>query len=132
MEYIYKRSPIFAFCVQKIGLDDWFDSPCFKSTCFIPCSAYSEQHLEYIMSQIDYQMARNVVMLSLVRGRVTRDFLSTQEYIPTYDKYQDLRVEQVDGDIILNKDIFIVKSDLEFNNGMVHVVNGFLQSTTEV
>jgi hypothetical protein len=126
MKYIYDYSPVFAFCVQKLQLDDWFNSPNFNATCFVPIREYSNENLDYIMSHIDYQTARDIVSISLISGRVKRKLLETKELIPTHNKYNSLKISLVDNDVLLNDYIRIVKPDIELTNGIVHLVNGLL------
>ena len=126
MEYIVRCCPLFAFCVQRAGLDDWFNSDDFGCTVFVPCKEYSDLHLNMFIDFIDVQTARMVVFSALLLNCIPVRALVESEFIPTFDKTRYISIGKIDDKILLNKQVVILKEDVLLKNGIIHIVNGVL------
>jgi hypothetical protein len=125
MSYVWSKSPVFAHCIQTAGLEDWFNAETFNSTVLIPCKEYSDAYLNYFIENLSVMTARDIVLCSTLPGRISYQTLCNEEYIPTYNKYNELGICEKDG-ILLNGQLRVVRPDMEFMNGMIHVINGLI------
>ena len=127
MYFIRKHSPLFAQCIQKAGLEDWFNSDECNATCFIPCKEYSNLHLNTFIDNMSIQTARKVVLASTLRNRVLSDTLAQSEYIPALDNVQYIHItKDYCNRLVLNNTITIIEKDILLDNGVIHITNGLL------
>jgi len=131
MSYLLKAHPLFAHLVIRARMDDFLDSNDFHGTVFVPFKEYSDKHFEYFQD-IDPQIARDIVTMSILPNIVSVDVLQTLDRVPTLNKYNDLQVSiGCKGNILLNDCTLIQCSGL-LNNGMVYVLNGLLSPRVRV
>lgn len=128
MDYIMRYSPLFAALIQKAGLEDWFDSDEFHSTCFIPCEEYSKKFIEHFR-RADKEMARAIVTASVVPHYASVATLSAEESVPTCNRLSRLRISQEKGRIILNENLRFQRTDILLKNGLIQSLNGLVRPT---
>lgn len=127
MQWIFINSPVFALLLQKCELDIWFDSDNFGNTCFIPCKEYSDQYFDYFQ-KFDREDSRKIILSATLKNYVQICDLYGKESIPTFLRSGDILVKEVhivndDPEIIVDE-LTIIRSNILFKNGMIHVVNG--------
>lgn len=120
MAYIYHISPLYAFILQKMKMDDWFDSPSFNCTCFIPNREYSVLHLKYFIENLDYNNAQKIISATVLPERITSSILKNKEIIPTLGKFYEITYEEgyVNG--------LKIEYEQYLDNGNVFILNGLM------
>ena len=121
MDIIYQKSPIFAHCLQKVGMDTWVDEEGFNSTCLVPSTQYCVKNLKTFMD-VDIATARRIVMSSIIRGNVEPIQLLQQELVPNIlNQYVFINGTTVNG---LNIQQFMCA-----DNGAVYFLDGVIDPT---
>lgn len=120
MEYIYHHSPVMAWCLQKTGNDKWVDLPTFQGTIFVPSEAYCRKYLDHFQ-QIDYLMAHDLTLMSILPHPITAHQLRAQEFVPTWKKGY-LKVDSDDVGVYV--DGLRIRRSVVCDNGIVHILDG--------
>ena len=129
MYFLYTSSPLMAFIAQRAGLDDWLDSEMFKGTIFIPDQTYCKLYLSYFQKHLDRLTARRIIESAVVDAVVTTDQLAQYDWIPTHSRYNRIHVQ---AEPLLLNDVCMVRPNLLFENGLVHIVNGLISPLDRV
>lgn len=125
MNTLVKYSPLFAFLVQRAFLDDYLDTEQLGS-CFVPSMEYCERYFE-IFKDVDHLRARQIVLSSLVRARLTRINLQESCELPSVNRYFYISVKNINNTILLtDSNLKIIRSDICCSNGIIHILNGLI------
>ena len=125
MDYIYKKCPVFALCLQRSGKDKWADAPDFNSTCFIPSQYYCTKNLE-AFRHIDFFTSNLIVLNSTVPAILKFCDLEADEYVPNCGGiFINVQMSQR-GNLSVNG--LEIRHSVSLSNGIVHIVDGILKS----
>ena len=129
MNTIVVNSPIFAHIIQVANMDEWLDSGMFDGTCFAPCKEYSDKYFRQIKENLDNGLARRIVQDSLLENRFDQKLLfDCNLKIPTLNKTTFTNLEIDVSNRTINKKYIIVKGDLQCTNGILHLINGIIDT----
>jgi hypothetical protein len=126
MHTLVQESPGFAKIAQIARLDDELDSPEFNGTCFAPSKTFFEN--SGFVNKLDPGSARSIVLASLLRAPVQSSYMSLfkSEKLPTRDRFSELYIEGIHGNVLINGNILIIKPDFICTNGILHITNGLI------
>jgi|TARA_B110000259_G_scaffold49886_1_gene58555 transforming growth factor-beta-induced protein len=124
-----KNFSFYLFMVKTAGLYDEFMQPQANFTLFIPNDeVIKEKKLENVVLNLDRSLARHIILSTMLNRKITSDLLkisSACKFI-TRDPPNNLYVKYLDSEIIINDKTKIIISDIEANNGIIHVINNML------
>jgi hypothetical protein len=124
MDYINNKCPIFAQCVTRAHLEDWFAASSFQSTCFVPCEEYNKRYYAHFRDNPpSIDNARHSALSSTIRNLVSWADLTRSEVIPTYGDFV-MQCASVGNSVRVSG--YTVLATLEFTNGIVHIINGLV------
>lgn len=135
MDTLVNQSPILAYLARVASLDEMLDSEDFNGTCFAPCEEYCNKYFDLFDGHIDHLKARHIVLSSIIPVVVTKEELfMNYQIIPTLDKYNNIQLNYnfKDRQMYINTNLKIVIADIKCNKGMLHLINGLINPTTNL
>lgn len=131
MDFLYANpeTSIFAYLVEKANLVWLLGGSMFDSTVFVPLnSALMARYSEDVIKNIGEEMAYRIVRYSILKNRIEYWLLETMNYAALVpDKsYDRIEMFNVDGNLILNETVRVLKMDKVCTNGVVLFVDDIL------
>lgn len=129
MDTLMNHSPLMAYFAQYSGLDEMLNDTETRYTCFAPCKKYCEMYWNLFQGNIDHLKARNFVLSSVVKYKISEKELTNFDIIPSLNRYStiDVRYLPLKKVIELNRSLVIVNGDVDCTNGVVHLINGIIE-----
>lgn len=128
MDVLVRESPLYAYIAQVARIDDFLDSD-FQGTCFAPCKEYCSRYWMRFKGNIDHLEARRFILSSCLKAKMSEEQLSSDAVsYPTLNQYATLQIQFQPCGILLNEQLSIVKADQQCTNGVIHFVNGLVET----
>jgi uncharacterized surface protein with fasciclin (FAS1) repeats len=118
----------FKFMLNLSGLEKTYNSNQTNITLFVPSDKSLEQLPEDIFLEMDQLTARNIILASTLKNRITSDLLkdSPASYFITKNPIAKLFITNIKNKTYINNCIKVIKEDIETSNGLIHVINGLI------
>lgn len=133
MDILMHKSPLMAYFAQISGLDKTLDDLETQMTCFAPCREYCEAYWSLFKDNTDHMRARILVLSNVLKYAIPKEKLTQFDIIPSMYRYSsiDVRYQPQTGYVQLNNTLHIVQGDIQAENGVVHLINGIIEPSTD-
>jgi len=125
MSRLMRISPLTAFLAQKAKLDTTLDQENFNGTIFACYFEYCQKNHEFFKN-INYLQAKEIILSSMLPNKMYIRDLTEEEMIPSMNRYTYIDIYQTEGDVFVNGNVKILRSDINCSNGVIHVTNGLI------
>ena len=126
MDHIETHSPAFAKLIHKAGIRGQFNHPQANYTVFAPCALYELSDCD--LDKLGPGHAHDMIRRSVINGRIKLIDLQNSPLwtVPTI-KREDMLLVYTDLDKHTHvDDMPIVEADICANNGVLHLITGFI------
>src|SRR3989304_1547472 len=120
----------FLFMVELCDMGGMFDSYESKFTLFVPSNAYLEgKYNGEFFINMDRYTALQLVRYHTLNNIIPSALLKTARMmkINTYKEGYSILVKNLNGKLILNGCVNIVRPDIPVKGGLIHVIDGLLE-----
>lgn len=118
----------FKYIIKLAKMDGIYNADQADFTLFVPSDRALANLPEEVLLNMDDATARNIVMASTLNRRITGELLadSPASYFVTRSRQNKLFITNISGQTYINNDLKVIDTDIEADNGLIHVVDGLI------
>jgi hypothetical protein len=118
----------FNYMLKLAKLDSIYNDIQANFTLFVTDDKSLSHISEAVFTNMDVLLARHIIQKSTLKNKITAELLkgSPVSYFSTMNRAEKLYITNVDNQTYINSSIKIIDTDLEANNGIIHIVNNLI------
>lgn len=126
--YTHPKLTRFRSIMETAKQTGFLDGEQANCTLFIPTDDFLKEYPDIFFDEMDDGLARSIVSASTVNRKLGKDLVTSSPvcYLFTRNKEMRMYVTNISGVTRLNQCATVVKFNLVFDNGFIHIIDNLL------